>query len=278
MEKRGWIAETSSLEDLESELRGFFGVESLETEPSIGVATRKSHADEPLSHPQRAWCFRVKQMAEVIKVGPYRESEVGDCIRELRKVAAYPQETHKVPIILAKYGIRFVVVQPLTKSRDDRVDGVALWLDQDSPVIGTSIQYDRNDSFWFTLCHELSHIIHRDESPLDIDLSTGAPDPFKVVSPVERRANEEASAMLIPKEEIESFVLRKAPLYSKQDIVKFAHRVRIHPGIIVGQLQHRDEIGYGANREMFSKIREKVVETALTDGWGHTFNHRRFQK
>ena len=71
---------------------------------------------------------------------------------------------------------------------------------------------------------------------------------------------------------MDSFIRRVGPLYSKQRIVQFAHRVKIHPGIIVGQLQNRDEIGYSANREMLTKVREVVAQTALTDGWGRTIN------
>jgi len=44
--------------------------------------------------------------------------------------------------------------------------------------------------------------------------------------------------------------------------------VKMHPGIIVGQLQHRGEIGYSANREMLVKIRGRAVATAICDGWG----------
>ena len=84
----------------------------------------------------------------------------------------------------------------------------------------------------------------------------------------ERRADEDAANMLIPKEELESFIKRIGPLYSKDSIVRFAHRMKIHPGIIVGQLQHRKEIGYSANREMLSKVRQYIIPTATTDGWG----------
>jgi HTH-type transcriptional regulator/antitoxin HigA len=94
--------------------------------------------------------------------------------------------------------------------------------------------------------------------------------PVLVEDESERRANDQAAAALIPRSEIESFIRRVGPLYSKTRIVQFAHRIKIHPGIIVGQLQHRKEIGYSANREMLVKIRETVVETALTDGWGRT--------
>ena len=89
---------------------------------------------------------------------------------------------------------------------------------------------------------------------------------------IEDRADREAASSLIPTEEIESFIGRVGPLYSTDRVVEFANRIRIHPGIIVGQLQYRGEIGYRAMREHLAKIRDIVISTALTDGWGQTIS------
>jgi HTH-type transcriptional regulator / antitoxin HigA len=88
----------------------------------------------------------------------------------------------------------------------------------------------------------------------------------------ESRADEEAAASLIPTSEIESFIGRVGPLYSKDRIIQFANRIRIHPAIIVGQLQYRGEIGYAAMRELMTKVKDNVVGTALTDGWNQTIS------
>ena len=74
---------------------------------------------------------------------------------------------------------------------------------------------------------------------------------------------------VIPEDKLNSFIMRVSPLYSKKKIIQFAHTIQMHPGIIVGQLQNRGEIGYSANREMLVRIRNNVIKTALTDGWGH---------
>jgi HTH-type transcriptional regulator/antitoxin HigA len=68
---------------------------------------------------------------------------------------------------------------------------------------------------------------------------------------------------------MDSLVGRLGPLYPKQRIVQFANRMKIHPGIVVGQLQHRGEIGYGSHRQFLVKVRELIIETAFTDGWGY---------
>jgi HTH-type transcriptional regulator/antitoxin HigA len=275
MERRGWIAPTTALEGTEAELSRFFGVPSLVDEPQIGAATRRADGGQPLTASQRAWCFRVRQLGKAQLAGAFDERNLDRCEAELRKIAAYPQEVHKVPGVLSKYGIRFVIVEPLQSTK---VDGVALWLDRDSPVIGLSLRYDRVDSFWFTLCHELSHVRHRDEAPLDEEIGGDSSDSISdlmvVKNEMERRANEEAANTLIPRDEMESFVKRVGPLYSKDRIVRFAHRIKIHPGVIVGQLQRRREIGYAANREMLAKVRHVIAPAALTDGWGHVIDRR----
>ena len=69
---------------------------------------------------------------------------------------------------IADYGIRFIVVEPLPGIK---VDGVALWLDNESPVIGVSVRFDRIDAFWFTLMHEFSHIYHGDALSFDYESS-----------------------------------------------------------------------------------------------------------
>jgi HTH-type transcriptional regulator/antitoxin HigA len=46
--------------------------------------------------------------------------------------------------------------------------------------------------------------------------------------------------------------------------------VKVHPGIVVGQLQFRGEITYAHSRDMLAGVRSTITQSALTDGWGHT--------
>ena len=263
MEKRGWIPATKNDDDLESALKRFFGVDSLDTEPEIFVAARKTDADRELSDAQRAWCFRAWHLSKAVMASPFREELLASCEEQLKKLVGFAQESRKVPKTLAEHGIRFVIVEPLAGSK---IDGAAFWLDERSPVIAVSARFDRIDAFWFTLFHEFIHIKHRDGVSIDTDI-VGEPTIAK--SDIERRADNEASAMLIPTKVMESFVLRVAPRYSKERINQFANKIKVHPGIIVGQLQHRGEIGFQANREMLVKVRDIVKDSAMTDGWGN---------
>ncbi len=274
MQKRGWIKQTDSIAEIEQELLGFYGINSIEDEPTFSAAMRKSNPTVELTPAQKSWVARIRQIASAHRVAAYDESKLPSCMKELRKLASYSAGVGKVPALLAKHGIRFVVVEPLTGGK---VDGVATWLDEESPVIGMAVRFDRLDSFWFTLGHEMVHVKYRDVVPVDSDVAMTEEPPFAVKPPVERRADEESAALYISPSELKSFIDRVGPMYSKDRINQFANRIKIHPGIIVGQLQHRGEIGYSANKEMLVKIRNSVTSVAITDGWGHTIDPRVFQ-
>lgn len=269
MQKRGWIPPTDTVADLEREVLRFFEIPTLDAEPSLGAAMRKSEPTRPLTPAQRAWCFRIKSLARALRVGQYDPAKLDHCAAELRKLAAFPQSVKKVPQLLAAHGIRFVIVEPLTGGK---VDGMATWLEESSPVIGMSLRFDRMDAFWFTLGHEFSHIRHRDAVSVDSDAGNQDHDAEGEKPAFEQRADEEAAALLVPPDMLQSFIQRVGPLYSKERINQFANRIKMHPGIIVGQLQHRGEIGYQSHRDTLVKIRQTVAAAALTDGWGHSID------
>jgi HTH-type transcriptional regulator/antitoxin HigA len=148
-----------------------------------------------------------------------------------------------------------------------QVDGVAFWVG-DSPAIAVTLRADRIDGFWFTLAHELAHIVHRDRTALDSNLVGKDRQPTDEKPEIEKKADQFASDFLIPQAEIDRFILRVRPLYSKVGIIQFANRIGVHPGIVVGQLQHRREIGWSHSREMLVKVREELAATAYVDGWG----------
>lgn len=268
MEKRGWIKPTETAAELEQELKRFFGVEELSQPPNIPVTTKRTtDKDEyqDLTSAQRAWCFKARAMVAEQVVSRYDPNHFEDCVKDLRALAAFAPEARKVASTLSKHGIRFAIIEPLPSAK---IDGAAFWINDD-PAIAISARFDRIDGFWFTLCHELSHIRHRDPLSVDTELVGKEALPSAMKLAFEERADNEAGAMLVPPAKLDSFVRRIAPLYSKEKIVQFSYVVKVHPGIIVGQLQHRGEIGWHANRDLLVKIRNYAMSGAIVDGWGH---------
>lgn len=269
MVRRGWIRATDSADGLANELCRFFRVENLRTELPVFAAARQSATEHSLTAPQRAWCVRALQLGETVNAADYRRSQMPECIRRVRQLAAHAEEARHLPKLLGEFGIRFVVVEHLASTK---IDGAALWLSQDRPVLAVSIRFDRINWLWHTICHELSHIHHGDNAVLDTDLvrdpDSDAPDSAAVLPEMEKRADAEAAAMLVPPDRLNSFIIRVRPYYSKQRIIQFAHTVGVHPGIVAGQLQHLGQIKFSANTDMLVKVRSIVTSTAVTDGWG----------
>lgn len=265
MIRRGWIKAANSAEEQERIVCQFFEISSLDEPPQIVSAMRRSSPSIALSPSQIAWCFRARQLARTMSLPAFDDKFMRSVKRDLRILAAYPAEVKNIPTVMRDHGIRFVVVEHLMGSR---VDGAAFWLDDQSPGIAMSLRLDRIDNFWFTLMHECSHIEHRDAVSIDTEMGQEERVQPLMKENIEQRADKEAADALVPTDELDSFMRRIGPIYAEPNIVQFAHRIKMHPGIIVGQLQHRAEIGFSSHKNLQPKIRAHVISTALTDGWG----------
>lgn len=271
MQKRGWIGPAEAADDLERDLLRFYRIASPDEEPSIHGAMRKTAPAVAATPAQKAWAFRVRQVAAAIpaaSVAKYSRSKIDACRQALRKLASYSAGLSKVPGVLLGYGIRFVVVEGLPGAK---MDGFATWLDPDSPVIGVTLRYDRFDSFWHTLGHELTHIKYEDVAPIDGELDD-VDEMLKVKPPMERRADQESCETFVPADELDSFIRRVGPLYSTEKINQFANRIKMHPSIIIGQLKHRGEIGPKAHNKNTVPVRDALLSAAVTDGWGKSID------
>ncbi|MBL8859517.1 MAG: helix-turn-helix domain-containing protein [Planctomycetes bacterium] len=267
MERRGWIKATKSVDDLEAELTRFFDGTPLDTDPTFPATLRKTDRLTPLTIEQRAWILRARELAKVPVASPFDPSRMGSAARAIRAIAAFPDEAYKLPTVLGDYGIRFVVIEPLPGGS---IDGASFWLDEHSPVIAISLRLDRVDWFWHTVAHEFSHIRNHDDYSVDENLVGEDRTSVDVKDAIEKRADAEAAALLVPPEKLQSFISRVGPLYSKVRLNQFANTVKMHPGIIVGQLQHLGEISYGHHREMLVRIRDTAIAASICDGWNRT--------
>jgi HTH-type transcriptional regulator/antitoxin HigA len=90
------------------------------------------------------------------------------------------------------------------------------------------------------------------------------------VSEEELLADSEAAEFCLPQDKIKSFYLRKNPIFPERDVLAFAKIAHVHPGMVVGQLQHL--IGrYDFLRRHLVSIRNHVSRAATVDGWGDVF-------
>jgi HTH-type transcriptional regulator/antitoxin HigA len=269
MVKRGWLDAPSirDVAEIEKALIAFFGVKTAEEIQNLPHAAKKTDAETPLTLVQLAWLYRVKQIAKDMLVGRYSPQAVASAVENLKNLLGSVEEARKVPRILSECGIRFVIVECLSSTK---IDGVCFWLNDFSPVIGMSLRHDRIDNFWFVLRHEIEHILKghgREVAILDADLDGEKAGLGPNVTAEEKIANEAAANFCVPAKMLSDFIIRKAPFFAKEDIIGFSKVLKVHPGLVAGQIQHKTG-RYDRFRDHLEKIRAIVAPGAIVDGWG----------
>lgn len=270
MIKRGWLTgveDVRHVRAVESALCKFFGVSSVEEIEILPHAAKKTNVSSPATPAQLAWLYRVKQIAEQTLVAKYSCEGLASAVTKFRGLLGSPEGTRKVPRMLAECGVRYVIVESLPGAK---IDGVCLWLNDRSPVVGMSLRHDRIDNFWFVLRHECEHVIHnhgRSAAMLDTDLEKERAGTGSSLPEEERMANEAAAEFCVPQSSLKKFIERKAPFFAERDILGFARTFNVHPGLVAGQLQHKTE-RYELFRNHLAKVRSSIAPNAMIDGWG----------
>lgn len=270
MTLRSWIQSSEDTRIVESQILRFFEISSLEEQPNLAVAfasKRSNSVSEGLTPIQTAWLYRVKHIADVMQVPDYSKKALKKALLELKSFREAPEEIRNVPQLLDNCGVRFVIVEALPSSK---IDGVTFWLDPYSPVIGLSLRLDRIDNFWFVLRHEIEHVLNdhgKDAVIIDSDLDRNTRG-TEAMSQEEDIANSAAAEFCVPQEALDNFMARVAPLFSRTRVLAFAQEQRIHPGLVVGQLQRRLQ-RYDLFRPMLVPVRNIITPIAMTDGYGH---------
>ncbi|MCJ7624418.1 MAG: HigA family addiction module antitoxin [Anaerolineaceae bacterium] len=269
MALRNWLQPSEDTRIVESQLLRFFEVESLDEQPKYAQTAmpRRSDLDmDELTPTQIAWLYRVKHIAEAMQVPKYSEKSLREALEQLNAYRAAREEIRHIPQLLEACGVRFVIVEPLPSSK---IDGVCLWLEDSSPVIGLTLRYDRIDNFWFVLRHEIEHVLNGDgkgSAILDSDLIGTLED--KDLAPQEQAANAATVEFCVPQKELDHFIARKNPYFSRKDVLNFAKSLEVHPGMVVGQLQWRIK-RFDLFRSMLVTTREMITHVAMTDGYGN---------
>jgi HTH-type transcriptional regulator / antitoxin HigA len=263
---RHWIENSPDPVVLEEQVKSFFGIKSLDEEPRLMHAAKRSGYPENVNGAQRAWLFRVKQLAATMMVPKYSERSLRDALPRLRQMLMYPDVISRIPKILNDCGVRFVIVEHVPSSQ---IDGVCFWLENGtSPVIGMSLRLDRLDNFWFVLRHEIEHVLNGDGKEVAmVDSDTGLIR-TSGESPEEQRANTAAANFCVPSKDMADFIVRHGRMISELHVLNFSQRMGVHPGLVVGQIQRRTG-DYRKFRKYLLSVRQIVSSVAMTDGYGH---------
>jgi HTH-type transcriptional regulator/antitoxin HigA len=262
MVERGWISGKvlSERNEAESALRSFFA--TLKGENAVLALYRKTNhlrsARAMDVYALAAWTAFVMNKAE--RELPERRYKVGSVTLEFMRTVAKLSWSENGPLLAKEYlknhGIPLVIEPHLPHTY---LDGAAILIQADRPIIGLTLRYDRLDNFWFCLMHELAHLsLHMTEGitqfydDLDIDPNEDGR---------EREADSFAGEALIPTEAWKKSAASR--LRSPEAAEDLARRLGVHPAIVAGRMRKEFKayrllshlVGHRQVRKLFDEIK-----------------------
>lgn len=182
-----------------------------------------------------AWQKVCELLGESIKVKSKLDTnKLKEKIPEIKSVMFQPAEKMQGMLqeIFSECGVAFCLTQnfrgaPVQGFINNRQDGTLM--------LCMTIRGKYADRFWFTLFHEIAHILNGDVKKSMIDFEFSRDE-------MEDRADADAANMLIPIEDYNTFVA--AGDFSLLAIKKMAARHNVKPYIVIGRLQNQKLIPY----------------------------------
>jgi HTH-type transcriptional regulator/antitoxin HigA len=220
----------------------FFGVASPDDWRAhyggMQMAFRRSRAEQSDVGAISAWLRLGEQQAERLDGPKYAKTRFEKALRAIRSLTCEPPEVFEPQMraLLQEAGVLLVLVPAIPRAH---VSGVARWLGPTRPLIQLSLYGKSNDRFWFTFFHEAAHILlHANTKEEKRSVFLDDPNASHSNNPQEHEANQWAGDWMIPPQYVE----RLPELRSKAAVIEFANHIGIHPGIVVGRLQHEELI------------------------------------
>ena len=143
-----------------------------------------------------------------------------------------------------------VVFRQIDHFQQTYADG-ASFFDEGRPVVVYAARYDRTDNFWFTMAHELGHILlhEKNQSRVFID----SLDNLDLTNAFEQEANLFASEKLKSEEILDEFEKVRRP--SAAQVLTVSKQLGIAPEIVAGCLQHHGQARWSSFSALKTEIR-----------------------
>ena len=219
-------------------LMTFLGVGSPEGyEAKRGMlAVQHRQAKRGHSSPEHvfAWLTLGERAARQMDLPAFDVSRFQMAVGEIRGLTTAPPEVFepRMKALCRSSGVALVFEKPISHTR---LFGSARWLEGDRALIQMSLRMKFNDHFWWTFFHEAAHLLlHRGRNFLDDENGVG--------DGPEQEADAWAEEILVGRDRFRNFVACRPR--SESDVRDFASQVGLHPGIVVGMLQHEGVLPY----------------------------------
>jgi HTH-type transcriptional regulator / antitoxin HigA len=261
MKRRGWLnnihTPTAMTPPTDEDLAAAFLSQALQgySAPSFHEQhVRMGSEQDPYA--LLAWKAQVILKARRISLELQRSGKMLDAhaVKRLVALSAVSDGPVKAVELLREYGTILVFERHLPSTH---LDGAAMLLDDEAPVIGLTLRHDRLDNFWWVLLHEIAHItLHRERG-----LREGFFDEEEAIphERIEEEADEFAKSALIPEEVWKRSFVRFT--CSGDELRKFARERNLGVAVVAGRIRRErcdyklfsELVGMGAPRKLLKE-------------------------
>ncbi len=233
-----WVPMTRKPEEKANFLRKYFEVYRLNlvNESMFScIACRRLGNSEKAGYALLAWAQKAKLEARAIQVSPINLRKLKSVLQTIRKMTLEAPEKFckKLQQVLAGCGVALVFLPHIGGSF---LHG-ATFYDMNKIVMGLTVRGKDADKFWFSLFHELGHVLLG-----HINRAGGLNEDD------ESAADEFARNQLIPDAVFNDYADQGT--FSRKSIIEFAKKIDIDTGIVVGRLQKENYISFKLFNDM----------------------------
>lgn len=156
---------------------------------------------------------------------------LADAVHDVRRLVRVADPELFLPALTQLLGESGVVLTISPNLKGCRASGATFFSENGRPVILLSFRHLADDHFWFTLFHEIGHLLLHSKSSVFVECRSTP------IDQEEKEANEFSENILIPADH-EAELVSISPKNPRQ-VLRFAKKAGVSPGVIIGQLQHR---------------------------------------
>jgi HTH-type transcriptional regulator / antitoxin HigA len=247
MLKFGWLGSTPQGSDLLAACLRFFGVGSVAAwrrtygalEQRYSFRTSPSFESKP--GPLISWLRRGELEGSGIDCSPWSPLAFKSALDSIRGLTREGDPNRFIPALREVCAGAGVAVAIVRSPNGSRASGATRFLSKNKALLLLSFRYLSDDQLWFSFFHEAGHLLLHDVDELFVE-GIKANDTAEELEAKEREANDFAFRTLIPSEFQTDFSTLPPNAFA---IARFAKRLGIAPGIVVGQLQFHRKVKLG---------------------------------
>lgn len=212
---------------------------------------RRSNSFIPLESSVLRWLRLGEIEADLIHTQSWSSEKLKSQLPSIRKLTRIGRPDRFLPelrSLCAEAGVAVVIGKT---PKGCHASGAVRLVSSKKAMMLLSFRHLTNDQFWFTVFHEVGHLIlHQSKTFVD-------GENYDQNSKYETEANDFAESLIIPKRRRAEFSVLNI---DKTSITRFGVRCGVAPGLIVGQLQYRGIIEHNKMNSLKRRWKRKDID------------------